>query len=115
MRLVLGAPPGSCSVSVQSPSPPDELMLLPGDAAPSTEAAFDTLASIDGAVLFETGNYPRVQRAGGFRCGTYTVLARWGSIQRLVRVDLRGGGPNEVLLPAPPELAAAAATPLQSH
>ena len=101
MRVVLGTPPGSCALSVNSPATPDELLLIPGETTPRADVPFEQLASLDGTVVFDTVNSTRVLRAAGFRCGTYTLFARWGSAQRSQRVDVRTG-PNELMLPPPP-------------
>jgi|GEM_PF-2372905 len=107
-RVALGVPPGSCAVSVYSPSLPDALLLLPGDVAPSGELPSDRLATAEGAVLFDTMGSARTMRAVGFKCGVYTLVARWGGVQQLVRVQASSGTPLDLQLAAPPELAAQA-------
>ncbi|MBS1150937.1 MAG: hypothetical protein H6Q89_2635, partial [Myxococcaceae bacterium] len=111
MRVVLGAPPGTCAVAVGTPFPPPELMLLPAELMPAPTASFESLATIEGAVLFDTLSASRVLRAAGFRCGPYNLVARWGNLQRVQRIEVRSGGPNEVQLAAPPELSASAPEP----
>ncbi len=99
-KVTLGSPPGSCALSVQTQLGPDELILVPGETSPSPEAPLDALAAIDGAVVFDTVN-SRQLKAAGFRCGKYTLLARWGGVQKFQWVDVFAG-PKEVSLPRSP-------------
>ncbi len=100
-RVVLGTPPGSCALSVSASAIPDELLLVPAEASPAADVQFEQLMMVDGAVMFDTVNSARVMRAAGFRCGAYTLIARWGSAQRQQRVDVRSGS-NELSLQVPP-------------
>lgn len=108
MKVVLGSPPGSCAVLMRTLVAPDELLLLPGDAAPSPQTPYEQLASIDGAVLLEPISGQRVIRASGFRCGSYTLVSRWAATQKLQRIDVRSGGLNELDLSPPIDAEAAA-------
>lgn len=101
-KVTLGSPPGSCALSVQTQLEPDELILVPGESSPAIDTPLDTLAAIDGAVVFDTVN-SRQLKAAGFRCGKYTLLARWGGVQKAQAVDVYAG-PKEVQLPVPQEL-----------
>jgi protocatechuate 3,4-dioxygenase beta subunit len=107
MQVVLGVPPGSCSMTIEVASLPDEVMLLPGSQAPAQDASFEQLANVEGAVLFDTYSGSRLLRAAGFRCGLYLLVARWEGAQRVQQVEVRSGGNNDVRLTSPSELAAA--------
>lgn len=107
-RVVLGAAPGSCAVSVTYTSIPDEAMLLPGDAAPSAAIEANDLYAMDGVVAMTGGNTAGVLRASGIKCGVYTLLARWNGVQRLTRFEASPSTPLQLQLADPPELAAQA-------
>ncbi len=115
MRVVLGVPPGSCAISLQAAVAPDELILLPGDAVPPPEASFEQLAATEGAVLFDTLNAPRMLNAAGFRCGTYTAVARWADSQRVQRVELHTGASVQLHLQLPVSPGIGAAEPPDSR
>ncbi len=72
MEVTLGAPPGTCGLSVRANAPMAGVVLLPGDVA--SEGDLLSPEQHTGAVLLESYG-ANVARAAGLPCGTYTLFA----------------------------------------
>jgi protocatechuate 3,4-dioxygenase beta subunit len=101
MEVKLGTPPGSCSLVVSSPVAPDELMLIPGEGGSDLRESLNRATSVDGTVLFDTAPGSKVLRAAGFRCGAYSLLARWNDAHQIEPLELHSGAPVQLTLKGP--------------
>jgi len=105
--VTLGAPPGTCAVTITVSEPVGDAWLVPGEPERVPLEQLDDDALYVGAVALDLPIPNRPTRSAGLQCGVYTLITTDSSGVRRERVDVRASESTYALPPGPPETAAA--------
>ncbi len=105
--VTLGAPPGTCAVTITVGEPVGDAWLVPGEPERVPLEQLDDDALYVGAVALDLPLPNRPTRSAGLTCGVYTLITTDSSGVRRERVDVRASESSYLLPPGPPETAAA--------
>lgn len=101
MFVTLGAPPGTCAVTITVAESVGDAWLVPGEPTGVPLEGLDDDGLYAGAVALDLPLPNRPTRAAGLQCGVYTLITTDGSGVRRERVDVRAGESQFALGPAP--------------
>jgi protocatechuate 3,4-dioxygenase beta subunit len=104
--VTLGAPPGTCAVTITVSEPVGDAWLVPGEPERVPLEQLDDDALYVGAVALDLPLPNRPTRSAGLQCGVYTLITTDSSGVRRERVDVRASEASYLLPPPPPESAA---------
>jgi hypothetical protein len=107
MFVTLGAPPGTCAVTITVAESVGDAWLVPGEPTGVSVDNLDDDGMYAGAVALDLPLPNRPSRSAGLQCGIYTLVTTDSSGVRRERVDVRTPESSFALGPAP----AAAPTP----
>ncbi|MBK7860732.1 MAG: carboxypeptidase regulatory-like domain-containing protein [Archangiaceae bacterium] len=113
--VTLGAPPGTCAVTITVSEPVGDAWLVPGEPAGVPLDQLDDDGLYAGAVALDLPLPNRPIRSAGLQCGVYTLITTDSSGVRRERVDVRTSESTYVLPPAPPGPSAANNYRQRSH
>jgi protocatechuate 3,4-dioxygenase beta subunit len=101
MFVTLGAPPGTCAVTITVAESVGDAWLVPGEPTgiPLDNLDDDTLYA--GAVALDLPLPNKPTRSAGLQCGVYTLVTTDSSGVRRERVDVRASEATFALGPAP--------------
>ena len=113
--VTLGAPPGTCAVTITVSEPVGDAWLVPGEPERVPLESLDDDALYAGAVALDLPLPNRPTRSAGLQCGVYTLITTDSSGVRRERVDVRAseGAYQLPSAPPPPPQTAEIAAPTQ--
>jgi protocatechuate 3,4-dioxygenase beta subunit len=100
--VTLGAPPGTCAVTITVAEAVGDAWLVPGEPDRVPLQSLDDDALYAGAVALDLPLPNRPTRSAGLNCGVYTLVTTDSSGVRRERVDVRAQESIFALGPAPP-------------
>ncbi|MBL8953523.1 MAG: carboxypeptidase regulatory-like domain-containing protein, partial [Myxococcaceae bacterium] len=105
--VTLGAPPGTCAITITVAEPVGDAWLVPGEPERVPLEQLDDDALYAGAVALDLPLPNRPTRSAGLTCGVYTLITTDSSGVRRERVDVRAPESSYFMPPGPPEPAGA--------
>mgnify|MGYP001359264062 CR=1 FL=1 len=101
--VTLGAPPGTCAVTITVSEPVGDAWLVPGEPERVPLEQLDDDALYAGAVALDLPLPNRPTRSAGLQCGVYTLITTDSSGVRRERVDVRASEAMYLMPPGVPQ------------